>query len=139
MLLFLASGKPQMKFVSYEAVCAQSLLCNPMDSSPPGPSVHGISQARIRNRLPFPTQEHLPTQGSNLHLLQLPHWQVDSFIMSHQGSPLWSGFSQPPPCFPSSPDGHCILSYFRVRIFIFVHCLDMILSNTSFIYPFTCF
>ena len=30
-------------------VCAQSCLtlCNPMDGSPPGSSVHGISQARI--------------------------------------------------------------------------------------------
>lgn len=42
-------------------------------------------------------------------------------------------------CFPGSPDGYCILSCFRVRTFIFVRCLDMILSNTSFIYAFACF
>ena len=31
------------------SVCAQSrpTLCNPMDCSPPGSSVHGISQARL--------------------------------------------------------------------------------------------
>ena len=28
-------------------VCAQSTLCSPVDCSPPGPSVHGIFQARI--------------------------------------------------------------------------------------------
>lgn len=42
-------------------------------------------------------------------------------------------------CFLSSPDGYYIRLCFRVRIFIFVHCLDMILSNTSFIYTFAWF
>ena len=32
-------------------------LCNPMDCSPPGSSVHGIFQARILEWLPFPTPE----------------------------------------------------------------------------------
>ena len=27
------------------------LFCDPMDCSPPGPSVHGISQARILERV----------------------------------------------------------------------------------------
>ena len=31
------------------------ILCSPMDCSPPGPSVHGISQVRILERLPFPS------------------------------------------------------------------------------------
>ena len=35
----------------------QPTLCNPMDCSPPGSSVHGILQA---NRLPFPSPGHLP-------------------------------------------------------------------------------
>ena len=30
------------------------------------------------------------TQGSNLHLLRLLHWQVDSLPLSHLGSPgMW--------------------------------------------------
>ena len=29
----------------------------------------------------------LPTQGLNLYLLQLLHWQVDSLPLSHLGSP----------------------------------------------------
>ena len=45
--------------------CAQSCLtlCDPMDCSLPGPSVHGISQARILEWLPFPSPEHLPDPG----------------------------------------------------------------------------
>ena len=39
-------------------VCAQSLshvqLCDPVDSSPPGSSVYGISQARILNWVTIP-------------------------------------------------------------------------------------
>ena len=43
-------------------VCAQSCLtlCNPMDGSPPGSSVHGISQARILEWVPFPSPGDLP-------------------------------------------------------------------------------
>lgn len=41
--------------------------------------------------------------------------------------------------FPCFPDGYYVLFCFRVRIFISAHCLDMILSNTSFIYTFACF
>ena len=39
-------------------------LCNPRDCSPPGSSVHGISQARQNwNRLPFSTPGDLPNPG----------------------------------------------------------------------------
>ena len=46
-------------------VCAQLclILCDPMDYSPPGSSVHRIMQARILNGLPFPTQGDLPDAG----------------------------------------------------------------------------
>ena len=51
------------------------------------------------SRLPFPPpgnlptprhfllQEVFPTQGSNLCLLHLLHWQADSFPLRHLGSP----------------------------------------------------
>ena len=56
--------------------------------SPPGSSVHGISQARtLESPLAschFLLQEIFLTQGSNPRLL---HWQVDSLPLSHQGSP----------------------------------------------------
>ena len=46
-------------------------LCDPMDCSPRGSSVHGISQARILEWVAiFFLQGFFLTQGSNLHL---PH------------------------------------------------------------------
>ena len=53
-------------------------LCSPMDCSPPGSSVHGISQARVWSALLCLLQGVFPTQGSNLHLLSLLHWQAGS-------------------------------------------------------------
>ena len=41
-------------------------LRNPMDCSLPGSSVHGISQASIRSRLPFPPPQDLPDLGIKL-------------------------------------------------------------------------
>ena len=38
-------------------------LCNPMDCSPPGSPVHRILQARILERLPFPSPGDLPHPG----------------------------------------------------------------------------
>ena len=58
-------------------------LCDPMDSSPPGSSLHGISQARnFRSGMGchFLLQGIFSTQGSNPHLL---HWQADSLPLSH--------------------------------------------------------
>ena len=39
-------------------------LCNPMDYSPPGSSVHGILQGRILEALPFPSPGDLPDLGT---------------------------------------------------------------------------
>ena len=38
-------------------------LCDPMDCSPPRSFVHGISQARILERLAIPSPGHLPDPG----------------------------------------------------------------------------
>ena len=38
-------------------------LCDPMDCSPPGSSIHGISQARVLEWLPFPSPGDLPDPG----------------------------------------------------------------------------
>ena len=49
-------------------VCARSclILSDPVDCSPPGSSVHGISQARIPEWLAIPFSRGIfPTQGSN--------------------------------------------------------------------------
>ena len=49
----------------HACVCAQSCLtlCNPMDCSLPGSSVHSIFPARIWSRLPFPPLGDLPNPG----------------------------------------------------------------------------
>ena len=54
-------------------------LCDPMDYTPPGSSVHGIIQARTLEWVAiFLLQGNFPTQRSNLPLLRLMHWQADS-------------------------------------------------------------
>ena len=60
-------------------------LCDPMDCSPSGSFVHGILQARIRERVAIPFFRGIfPTQGSNLSLLQC---RQILYYLSHQGSP----------------------------------------------------
>ena len=51
-----------------DCTCAQLLwscptLCNPMDPSPPGSSMHGIFQARILEWIATPSPRHLPYLG----------------------------------------------------------------------------
>ena len=60
-------------------------LCDPMDCSPLGTSVHGISQAKDPGvGFHFLLQGIFPTLGLNLRLLC---WQADSLPLSHLGSP----------------------------------------------------
>ena len=55
-----------------------------MGCSPPGSFVHGILQAGVGYH--FLLQGIFPTQGLNLGLLHLLHWQVDSLPPCHLGS-----------------------------------------------------
>ena len=76
-------------------------LCDPMDYSPPGSSVHGIFQARILEWVAMASSRGIfPTQGLNPGLL---HSRQILYQLSYQGSPslgCWSrnyqthGFSQ---------------------------------------------
>ena len=50
-------------------------LCDPMDCSPPGSSLHGISQARILEWIAFPPPGDLPNPGIKL---RSPTSQADS-------------------------------------------------------------
>ena len=81
-------------------VCAKSLqsLCDPVDCSPQGSSVHGILQARILEWVAisfsitgtgyhFLVQGIFPTQELNRSLLCLLQWQADSLPRHHLGSP----------------------------------------------------
>ena len=56
-------------------------LCNLMECSPPGSSVHGILHKNTGVGSHFLLQGTFLTQGSNPGLL---HWQVDSLPLSHQ-------------------------------------------------------
>ena len=70
--------------------CAQSCptLCDPIDCSPPGSSVHGILQARIMQRVAISSSRGIfLTQGLNPHLSCLLHQQADSLLPGHLGSP----------------------------------------------------
>ena len=58
-------------------------LCDPMDCSPPGSSVNGIIQARIRSGLPLPSPGDPPHQGPNLGL---PPCRQTLYQLHHQGS-----------------------------------------------------
>ena len=55
-------------------------LCDPMDCSPLGSSVHGISQARILDWVPFPSPGDLPDPEIKL---TSPAWQVGFLSLSH--------------------------------------------------------
>ena len=58
-------------------MCAQLLLscpalCNPMDCSPPGSSVHGILQARTLEQVAMPASGDLLKPGIELESLMSP-------------------------------------------------------------------
>ena len=61
------------------------LFYNPMDCSPPSPSVHEIPGTNTAVSCHFLLREILPTQRLNPHLL---HWQVGSLPLSYQGRPI---------------------------------------------------
>ena len=66
-----------------DCMCAQSLwacptLCNPMDSSPPGSSVHGIAT---------PPSRHLPYLGIDPMFPVSPMLVSGFCVTSHLGSP----------------------------------------------------
>ena len=68
-----------------------STLCDPMDCSPPGSSVHGNFQARILEWVAISFSREgtgeisfFPTQGSNLGF---PHYRQILYCLSHHWKP----------------------------------------------------
>ena len=59
-------------------------LCHPMDCSLPGPSVHGILQARILEWVAIPFSGDLPNLGIEP---RSPALQADSFLSEPPGKP----------------------------------------------------
>ena len=78
---------PGFSLFSTTGVHAQSCpaLCDPMDCSSSGSSVHGISQARILDWVAFHSGIFLIWE-LNPHLLCLLNWQADSLPLGHLGS-----------------------------------------------------
>ena len=60
-------------------------LCNPIDCSPPGSSVHGILQARILEWVAIPFSTDLSSLGIELWSLVL---QADSLLSELPGKPV---------------------------------------------------
>ena len=97
------------------AAAAKSLqscptLCNPIDGSPPGPSVHGILQARTLEwvAIPFSNAWKWKLKVKSLSCVQL---RVTPWTAAHQAPPstgfsrqeYWSGVPLPSPLYHLSP------------------------------------
>ena len=61
-------------------------LCDPMDYSPPGFTVHGILQARILRLIAFPSPGGLPDPGMEA---ESPALQADSLLCEPLGKPYY--------------------------------------------------
>ena len=90
MVTFLKLIKVQKALYAYAVLCLVSqscpTLCNPMDCSLPGSSVHGDSPGKITGvGCHALLQGTFPTQGSNPSLLPLLHWQVGSLPLVPPG------------------------------------------------------
>ena len=72
-------------------MCAKLLhlcptLCNPMDCSPPGSSVHGFSEQEYFSELPCPPPGDLPNPWTEpLSLMSNLHWQAGSLPLASPG------------------------------------------------------
>ena len=89
-------------------------LCDPVDQSPPGSSVHGILQARILQWVTMPSSRGSSRPRDRTHsLLGLLHWQEGSLPLSPPGKPevatrqIKSFFYEDPPSHCKSCAGCC--------------------------------
>ena len=77
-------------YVGVKSLQSRLTLWDPIDCSPPGSSVHGDSPGKntgvgCRSLL----QGIFPTQGPNLCLFCLRHWQLGSLPLVSPGKPMW--------------------------------------------------
>ena len=70
-----------------QSLQSQPTLCNPMDSSPSGSSVHQILQARILEWFALPPPGDLPDTGIKPMSSVSPALQTDSLLLRHWESP----------------------------------------------------
>ena len=62
-------------------------LCDPVDCSPPGFSVHGILQSRILGWIAMPSSTGSSQPRDGTHVSWSPAWQVDSLPTEPPGKP----------------------------------------------------
>ena len=62
-------------------------LCNPMDCSPPGFSVHGILQARILEWVAMLSSMAFSQPRDRARVLGLQHWQASTLPLGPPGKP----------------------------------------------------
>ena len=80
MALILGANRVFLNAVSAQLLQSCPTLCDPMDCSLPGPSVHGDSLGKNTGvGYHALLQGIFPTWGLNLSLLRLLHWQVGSY------------------------------------------------------------
>ena len=77
------------KRVCFLSILVMSDTLRTMDHSPPSSSVHGIFQAKILEQVAISSSRIFLTQGWNLSLLHLLHWQAGSLPLSHLGSQIY--------------------------------------------------
>ena len=80
-----------LQAVWHSVICVCSVdqlcLCDPMDCSLPGSSVHGIFQARILERVAISSSRASSRPTSNQHPLGQLHRQADSLPLEPPGKP----------------------------------------------------
>ena len=89
LFFFKGTGGWELSFNHTAGLCQSCLtLCNPMDCSPPGSSVHGILQARILEWVAISS----PRGSSQIRDGNCISFDccicTDSLLLSHQGSPV---------------------------------------------------
>ena len=84
-----AAGKPVSTYMCFACICAQSRppLLEPVGSSLPGSSVHGIFQARILEWVAISSSRGSTCPGIELVSPASLHLQADSLPLCHLGSP----------------------------------------------------
>ena len=71
-------------------------LCNPIDWSPPGSSVHGVSQGRILVWVAMSSSRGFSWSGDQTRcLLHLLHWQADSLALEPPKKEDLKSYSHP--------------------------------------------
>ena len=96
------------------------LFCDPVDRGLPGSSVHGISQARILEGLPFPSLRDLPDQGIKPASLVL----ADGFFtIEPPGKPLYPITSYPVVLYPITLLNSLEFKVLRAFLFLFLDSL----------------